>query len=115
MASPGIYNITHVAGDTFQLSVTWKDPAGVAIDLTGYTAAMQVRDKPGGTVWASSTGVAPALTITNGLTNGNLLITGTITASAPSMGVYDLQVTSSGNVVDTILAGQFTVIEEVTA
>jgi hypothetical protein len=41
--NPGRYNITVVSGTTFQLSPTWKVD-GLAVNLTGYTADMQVRD-----------------------------------------------------------------------
>lgn len=115
MAAPGIYNITHVDGDTFRLNVVYRDSGGTAVNLTGYTVAMQVRERAGGTVWASSTGGSPSLTITVTAGTGTIDVSGTIDATPPARGVYDLQLTSSGGIVDTILAGDFTVIEEVTA
>ena len=114
MSAPGIYNISHTASDTFNLQVVYKDSNDAAVDLTGYTVAMQVRDRPGGTVWASSTGGSPSLTITVTTGTGTMDISGTVSGTAPAVGVYDLQLTSSGGIVDTILAGQFTLLQEVT-
>lgn len=37
------HNIVIEQGATFPLYVTWKDPAGNAIDLTGFRVRMQVR------------------------------------------------------------------------
>ena len=39
----GIYDIIIEQGATFTLSATWKDSAGAAINLTSYSARMQVR------------------------------------------------------------------------
>ena len=45
MTSPaGIYDITADQGSTFSRRITWLDSAGAPIDLTGYTAKMQVRE-----------------------------------------------------------------------
>jgi len=41
MASP--YNILIDQGATYTLAITYKDSAGAAINLTNYTAAMQLR------------------------------------------------------------------------
>jgi len=114
MSAPGEHNITHVEGDRFQIQVKLEQPNGTAVNLTGYTAQMQVRDKPGGTVWASSTGGSPSLTVTIGAAEGTIDIVGTIAQAAPARGVYDIQTTIIG-AVDTFLAGAFTIIPEVTA
>jgi hypothetical protein len=114
MSAPGEHNITHVHGDTFRLQVKLVQPNGTAVNLGGYTAQMQIRSKPGGTVWASSTGGSPSLTLTLGGAAGTIDIVGTISQAAPSRGVYDIQTTVNGEV-DTFLAGAFTIISEVTA
>ena len=41
MALGNQFNIDVKQGATFQLTITWKDSAGTAIDLTGYTARAQ--------------------------------------------------------------------------
>jgi hypothetical protein len=110
------HDFTHTANDTFKRQIEWTEPDGTAVDLTGYTVAMQVRDRPGGTVWASSTGASPSLTITVATpANGTMVIYGTVSQTSPAVGVWDLQVTSSGGEVSTLVAGSFTVVAEVTA
>ena len=39
------YDITIAQGAELQHNLIWKDSAGVPIDLTGYTAKMQVRQR----------------------------------------------------------------------
>jgi len=39
----GVYDITIEQGATFAMSLTWKDSTGNPVNLTGYTARMQVR------------------------------------------------------------------------
>lgn len=43
----GRYNINIEQGTDWELRFTWKDGEGTAIDLTGYTACMQVRAEHG--------------------------------------------------------------------
>jgi hypothetical protein len=40
----GVLHITIEQGATFDPVMTWKDENGVAINLTGYTARMQIRE-----------------------------------------------------------------------
>jgi len=42
MIKPGRYNITAYQGATYDLDLTWSTN-GSAVNLTNYTAAMQVR------------------------------------------------------------------------
>ena len=46
------YNI--VQGDSFILSVTWTNPSGSAINLSGYSANFEARDMPGGSLLCTS-------------------------------------------------------------
>lgn len=39
-----VYNFTLDQGSKHDFSVLYKDPTGLAIDLTGYAAALQVRE-----------------------------------------------------------------------
>jgi len=41
----GRYDFTLKQGSTHTIDATWKDSLNVPVDLTGYTARMQVRDK----------------------------------------------------------------------
>jgi hypothetical protein len=47
-------NFKVVQGDTFTIVVSYKNPNGTAINLTGAAARMDVRDKPGGKVLCAS-------------------------------------------------------------
>lgn len=41
--SAGVYDITIEQGATFQMDLTWKDNTGNPINLSGYSARMQIR------------------------------------------------------------------------
>jgi len=47
------YNITLEQGAEFRKTITWKDSAGSALNLEGYTARMKIRQKVDGTVVAA--------------------------------------------------------------
>lgn len=116
MALGNTFNITINQGATFELTITWKDSAGTAINLTGYTARMQVRE----TYSSSSTVVS--LTNGSGITLGGaagtiaIVISATTTAAltAPFSGVYDLEIVSPAGVVTRLIQGTATVSAEVT-
>ena len=112
----GIYNFTVDQGAQYNTTIVWADAQGVPIDLTGYTAAMQLRLQA-----ASPNPSALNLTSSNGgivitpLT-GSMLITMTAThtgALSPGFYVYDLELTL-GSVVSRIIQGQITVSAQVT-
>ena len=116
MALGNRFDIEINQGATYQLTVTWKDSAGTAINLTGYTARMQVRET------YSSASTIVSLTDGSGITLGGaagtiaILISATTTAAltAPFSGVYDLELVSAGGVVTRLLQGAATVTPEVT-
>ena len=90
------------------------------VDLTGYTARMEIKDKIGGTVLASADSADTPLDIldiaidTTGKTI-TLTISATDTAEiAWKRGVYDLEMVSSSGVVTAILTGSVNVTREVT-
>jgi len=110
----GIYHIKMDQGSTFSLVLTYKDSNGDAINLTGYTARMQMRRNHQDDSLIDLTtengrialgGVAGTVTLT---------ISATDTAALPPVeGVYDLEIVS-GAVVDKLLAGTFSIAREVT-
>lgn len=117
MTSPaGVYDIVADQGSTFSRRITWKNSAGTPIDLTGYTAKMQVRET------VDSATVLLELSTTNSrITLGGVAGTIDLTASATVMAalawgqyVYDLELTSAGGVVTRVVMGSFTVSGEVT-
>lgn len=110
------YDITIEQGATFQLNIVWKNPNETPINLTGYTARMQVREK------VASTSTLLNLTTENGgIALGG--VTGTIAVTAAASltdditvkrGVYDLELISSGGVVTRLVEGCVTISPEVT-
>jgi len=112
----GIYNFTVDQGAQYNTTIVWANSAGVPIDLTGYTAALQLREQA-----SSPNPSALNLTSSNGgivitpLT-GSMLITMTSAQTAAldaRFYVYDLELTLSG-VVSRIIQGQITVSAQVT-
>jgi hypothetical protein len=111
------YKITILQGETFDKTIVWKsgDPSNL-VNLTGYTARMQIRKKYGDAV------VLLSLTTENGKiilggTAGTiqLLLSATDTSAIDWVaGVYDLELVSSGGVVKRLLYGTVKVSLEVT-
>lgn len=114
--TPGRYNIKVYQGSTFSLAPQWKID-GTYVDVTGYTAAMSVKNSP------TSTSSIIDLTsangrITVGTTNGKftLALTATqTTALTAGNYVYDLEVTAPNGTVTRLLEGGFIVYEGVTS
>ena len=112
-AEPGRYSPNCRQGETFVRVITWKDGTGALVNLTGYTAKLQLRDPQTGTV-------IDEFTDTTGLALGGALgtITWTMTATETalfSVGSlsYDLRMTS-GTVVTYLLAGYVNVQARIT-
>ena len=110
------YSFVIDQGADWYLNLTYKDSAGVAINLTGYTAAMQFR--------LTATTAAPAISLTSasGITitgaTGNLAIhataaqTGALADSAKYD--YDLEITSPTGIVTRLIQGVATVSTQIT-
>jgi hypothetical protein len=114
---PAKHNFFVYRGATFSEQIEWKDENGVAIDLTGFTARMHMRD----TLEATT----PFLTLTTengGITLGGAAGTVDLLASAAATsaisatsGVYDLElVAGDGVTVTRLLEGLVTISPEVT-
>lgn len=111
--TPGRYNFICPQGSTFSKQITYSTNE-TPINLTGYTARMQVREK------YTSTNAIVSLTSGNGITLGGSAGTITINISAATTTtlvakeyVYDLELVS-GSTVTRILEGRFLVTPEVT-
>jgi hypothetical protein len=112
--NPGRYNINVYKGTTFSLAPVWKI-GGNPVDLTGYTADMQVRA-------STDTGIVTELSTANGravivtyLGQTTLTLTATQTAALTSgTYIYDLNLTAPDSTVTKILSGNFTVLDSVT-
>jgi hypothetical protein len=111
----GTHNFLCEQGATFTREITWLDSEGVPVNLTNYTARMQVR------ATASSASTLLSLTssggdIVLGGTAGTITITASATATAAVAAgcyVYDLELVD-GTTVYRLLQGDFTVDAEVT-
>jgi len=110
------YNFVIEQGTTLTKTLIWKDSTGAAINLTGYTARMQVRQSvTSSVVLLELTTTAGTITITP--------LTGTIVLSFPAAttaaitwrhGKYDLEMVASNGVVTRLIEGQIDISPEVT-
>jgi len=112
--NPGRYNITVVNGTTFTLAPQWLIN-NLPVNLTGYSADMQVRDVSNNLIVELSTANGK-IVITPALGTITLTLTATQTSAANlSAGVYTygLNLTDSNSNVYQILAGNFSVTASV--
>lgn len=114
MINPGDYNITCPQGATFDRTFTLTVD-GTPQNLTGYTAAMQVRESVSG-----STALINLTTENGGITLGGSAGTILVTISASTTAAvtagsysYDLEL-YSGSTVTRLLQGAFNLTGEVT-
>jgi hypothetical protein len=104
-------------GANWFVTVVYKNSAGVAIDLTGYTTALQIRDTYADTTTdLSLTSPSGGITITGA--TGTLAIrataaqTGALDDSAKYD--YDLEITSPSGVVTRLIQGVASVSSQIT-
>ena len=103
-------NIIIDQGTTFSTVITLADEDENAIDLTGYSANSQIRKH-----YSSSN--SQSFSVSLGGANGTVTLSLTSTQTANLVAgryVYDVEVTSSTNVVSRIVEGIVTVTPEVT-
>lgn len=106
---PGTYSVSLYRGDSWGITVKPVNSGGTPIDLTGWTAAAQVRAKPDSTdvLVTMETVVTPASGITVTMTPED---TATLSGSV----VWDLQTTDTSGTVRTLVGGTFTMVLDVT-
>jgi len=112
MAAPIPNTVVIDQGRDFFLTVYYKDAAGVAINLTGYTAAFALSQNYNGTTLLSLT-TGAGITITPA--TGRIDIQATYTQTAISAGTYvaELAIYSSAPVKTSLLKGQIVVAPKV--
>lgn len=111
-----VYNTTIDQGADWYINFTYQQPAGTPVNITGYTAALQVRTSP----LAKTT----VLSLTNGsgitITGATGLLACRATAAqttliAPGRYVYDIEITAPvTGVVTRICEGTINVSPQVT-
>lgn len=107
-------------GDTWTERFDVVDSTGTAVDLTGLTGALKIKDTFGGTTLATATVTIPTpasgqivATIASATTSG-LSISGAGSSDRSGLiGFYDLQITDGTSIV-TICGGSVTLWREVT-
>ena len=120
MALP-TYDFEFVKGETFDLTVDYKDSSGDPIGLaTGYTVTMSGRSEADSASTLFSISNGSGITLANTSPNITIRLSTTVTAAlaAPNSGVYDIRVAETGpspDIVKYILTGKFTVYEAVTS
>lgn len=113
----GIYNIIIEQGADFSLPLTWRDGNNTLVNVTGYSARMQIRESYDSEDYIVS--------LTSGLNGGITLggAAGTILVEIPaattatigqSAAVYDLEMVSSAGAVTRLVQGNVYVSREVT-
>ena len=116
MQSPGRLNMECYQGASFDYTLTWQT-GGTPVNLSGYSARMQVRDGfDGGSAIVNLTS---GTGITLGGTAGTIVValtatqTAAIDATPSGQYVYDLELVS-GSTVTRLIEGNFLVSPEVT-
>lgn len=107
MPLPATYDLTLYQGDTFTRTFKFETPGGEPVDITTWTWTAQIRAHP-------RAATATALVCTPGV-DGVLTVELSAEAAAalPAEGVWDLQASDSGGWEHTWLAGNVTVLPEV--
>ena len=110
------YDIVCDQGATFNRQLTWLDDSANPVNVTGYTARMQVRDGVDG-----STALLSLTTENSRISLGGTAGTITLTVSATDTAavvageyVYDLELVSGAGTVTRLIQGCFVVDAEVT-
>ena len=116
----GNFNFEIEQGASFSKTFTWKNSAGVAINIAGYTFRMMARNDYGD--------VTPIISLSTVATPGGIAIVGdgsagqfTITMTAAATALlnfsslkYDLEAVSGAGTVTRLLEGIITLSKEVT-
>ena len=122
--SAGSLNIAIEQGATWQRTLTITDD-GVALNLTGYTARMEVRanvgntgapliDLPGAAGTLTLSGVTGIITIVLPAATTKALVAPNMTPGFQPYGVWSLELTDGSGVVTRLLEGAVTLSPEIT-
>ncbi len=114
--SAGVYNFIIEQGTTFQRDFVYKDSNNVVVNLTNYTARMQIRPSKDSTViLVEATTANGKLSIAGAQGKISLVLMPSDTNLVGfDVGVYDLEIESAGGVVTRLLEGTVEVSKQVT-
>lgn len=117
MQKPGKLDLEMWQGASWDYTLTWTT-GGTPVNLTNYSARMQVRDSydAGTAVLSLTSGAGITLGGTAGTVflEANAVTTAAIPARPDNAYIYDLELVSAGTVVTRLVEGAFTVYPEVT-
>jgi hypothetical protein len=111
--SAGTYDFTIEQGATFQRTFTWKDNNGNPINLTGYSAKMELKDSHGNLLLTLLSGTD----VTLGGSAGTIAVeiaAATTAALTFDTANYDLRLTDASGTVTRLLSGIVTLSDGVT-
>lgn len=110
---PGKYNMICAQGATFSKRLTWSID-GNPVDLTGYTAEMQAREKYSSPNAIFTLSTSDSSIVLDDEGNIDILINSSVTEEIIAKEyVYDLEL-NSGSEIYRIIEGKFIVTPEVT-
>ena len=109
-------NLTHYRGDTLSRLITITNSDGTAFNLTGYTAFFTIKNISDNSADDSGAILAKSWTTHSDPTNGKTLLTATSAEMAIDEGTYkyDVQIKSTVNAITTVIAGEITILEDIT-
>jgi len=109
------YDITADQGANYAATLTYRDSANTIINLTGYSARMQVRKTIGSTTPYLSLTQASGITLGGAAGTVAIAISAATLAAVPAGNyVYDLELISGAGAVIRLISGDFVVTGEVT-
>ncbi len=106
---PSRYHIVVRQGKTLRRTFTWRNPDKTPVNLTGYSAEMQVRDEKSSTTPVLDLSTTPSGGITLGGLRGTITIRAETAAISPGAYVYDLFVIQPDTARLLLLEGDFDV------
>jgi len=111
----GVLHITIEQGTTFNPVMTWKDQDGTPINLTGYSARMQIRADIDDAAFIHESTTANSEIVLGGIAGTITFDIDAVTTAAFTFdtAVYDLELVN-GTIVNRLLRGDVTLSKEVT-
>lgn len=109
------YNTVIDQGADWYINFTYKNPDGTPVNITSYTAALQIRTSPLAKTTVLSLGTGTGITITGA--SGIIAVHATAaqtTAITNGRYAYDLEITSPQSIVTRLVQGTIEVTPQVT-